>query len=114
MNGSPSSSWWSSWWSGYVPPRPTSLTQLTPRASAPVAKLLRSVTIRGVRYSVLRFSPSPRGPRFLLRDDHGRIFGVWPVSDDAFKAELLEPASSTPNPLEGVGLSETGDGLAVG
>jgi len=52
-------------------------------------------TIRGVRYTVLRLSHGARGPRFLLRDDQGRIFGASPGANSIFKARLLEPVAAS-------------------
>jgi hypothetical protein len=77
-----------------------------------VAKVYQPLVIAGVRYSVMKLSLSARGPRFLLRDDQGRIFGVWPGANSIYRADLLTPARSQPNPLGGVQLCE-GDGRLV-
>jgi hypothetical protein len=66
-----------------------------------VAKALKPITIRGVRYTVLPLSRSARGLKFLLRDDQGRIFGAWPGAKSMFEANLLEPvAASSKLPIE--------------
>jgi hypothetical protein len=74
---------------------------------------LKPITIRGVRYTVLRLSHTARGPRFVLRDDQGRIFGAWPGASSTFKAQLLEPVASSFNPLEDLVFSDAGDALTM-
>jgi hypothetical protein len=54
-----------------------------------VAKALKPITVRGVRYTVLRLSHSARGPRFLLRDDQGRIFGAWSIVSRGILVPIL-------------------------
>jgi hypothetical protein len=78
-----------------------------------VAKALKPITIRGVRYTVLRLSHTARGPRFLLRDDQGKIFGAWPGPSSTFKAQLLEPCAPSSNPLEDFVFSDAGDALTM-
>jgi hypothetical protein len=75
--------------------------------------VLKPITIRGVRYTVLRLSRSARGPRYLLRDDQGRIFGAWPGANSIFTAQLLEPVASSFNPLDDFVLSDAGDALTT-
>jgi hypothetical protein len=78
-----------------------------------VAKSLKPITVRGVRYTVLRLSHSARGPRFLLRDDQGRIFGAWCGANSTFKAQLLEPCAPSYNPLEDFVFNDAGDSLTM-
>ena len=78
-----------------------------------MARVLKPITIRGVRYTVLRLSLSARGPRFLLRDDQGRIFGAWSGSGSVYRAQLLEPVSPSYNPLEDFVFNDAGDALTM-
>jgi hypothetical protein len=78
-----------------------------------VAKHLKPITVRGVRYTVLRLNRSARGPSFLLRDDQGRIYGAWPGANSIFKAQLLEPVAPAFNPLEDFVFSDGGDALTM-
>jgi hypothetical protein len=69
-----------------------------------VAKSLAPVTVNGVEYRVLRLSRSAFGPRFLLRDEAGRLFGLFERGADAsyFFAVPLETAPDESNPLRRV------------
>src|SRR5882724_4481109 len=73
----------------------------------------KPITIRGVRYTVLRLDLSARGPRFLLRDNQGRVSGIWPHPQSRLIAQLLEPVVSAFNPLDGIELAEGDDELVV-
>ena len=78
-----------------------------------MAKALRSIEVRGIRYSVLKLSLSKRGPRYLLRDDEGRIFGAWVVQLSTFRAQLLGPCAPSHNPLEEFEFADAGDHLTM-
>jgi hypothetical protein len=58
---------------------------------------------------VLKLSLSARGPRFLLRDDQGRIYGLWSAYGSMYYAALLAPARNEKSPLDGLDFLE-GDG----
>ena len=79
-----------------------------------MAKLFKAMTIDGSRYRVLKLNLSARGPRFLLRDDQGRIYGLWSSTGSGYYAALLMPARNEKSPLDDLDFFE-GDGeLLVG
>jgi hypothetical protein len=63
-----------------------------------MAKVLPSVTIRGVTYRVLRLHGNS-GPRYLLRNDRGELFGVYGCNAQAALAAaplVIKPAIDNP------------------
>jgi hypothetical protein len=70
----------------------------------PVAKVLPPITLNGVEYAVLGLDRRAFGPRFLLRDVAGRLFGLFEHGADAshLYAVPLDRALGESNPLERV------------
>jgi hypothetical protein len=72
--------------------------------------------VSGVEYAVLRLDRRAFGPRFLLRDVAGRLFGLFEQGADAsqFYAAPLAPTTEEANPLERVRFFTTDEGIEVG
>jgi hypothetical protein len=66
-----------------------------------VAKVLPPITLNGVTYRVLRLNGSTRGPKFLLRNDAGDVFGLFVHNAQPTRlyAAPLVAASSAAHPL---------------
>jgi hypothetical protein len=78
-----------------------------------VAKSLPPITVNGVRYRALRLGPGS-GPRYLLRNDAGELFGVYGRNaQSALSAALLELKLRVDNPFRGLDFFETDDGGLV-
>ena len=60
------------------------------------------ITINGARYHVLRLSRAAFGPRFLLRDDAGRLFGLFECGANASRLYAVPLGRDTElgNPLD--------------
>jgi hypothetical protein len=68
---------------------------------ARVATFLPAIKVNGVTYRVLRLNHRGRGPRFILGNEKGQFFGLFPNYErTAFLAEPLDPEGH--NPLERV------------
>jgi hypothetical protein len=77
-----------------------------------VAKALPPITVNGVRYRVLRLEPGTSGPRYLLRNDAGELFGVYGRNaQTALSAAPLELKLTVDNPFRGLEFFETADAL---
>ncbi len=83
-----------------------------PRA---VAKALPSITLKGVEYAVLGLDRRAFGPRFLLRDAAGHLFGLFERGADASHFYAVPVARTTvdANPLERIQFLITDRGLGV-
>ena len=82
--------------------------------SRPVAKALPPITVNGVRYRVLSFGPGSSGPRYLLRNDAGELFGVYGRNArSALSAAPLELKLRVDNPFRSLDFFETESGLMV-
>jgi hypothetical protein len=80
----------------------------------PVAKTLPPITVNGVRYRVLSFGPGSSGPRYLLRNDAGELFGVYGRNArSALSAAPLELKLRVDNPFRSLDFFETESGLMV-
>ena len=81
-----------------------------------MARVLRPVTIRGITSRVLRLDRSARGPRFLLRNEAGQLFGLFELGANASRmyAAPLGRDTINANPLERLEFVDTDDGLEVG
>ncbi|HSD10950.1 MAG TPA: hypothetical protein VLF14_08195, partial [Candidatus Binatia bacterium] len=79
----------------------------------PVAKAFPPITINGTLYRVLCLSRTAFGPRFLLRDDAGRLFGLFERGADAscLYAVPLGRDTVTGNPLDRLDFLVTDTGL---
>jgi hypothetical protein len=79
-----------------------------------VAKALPPITVNGVRYRVLRLGPGASGPRYLLRNDAGELFGVYGRNaQSALSAAPLELKLRVDNPFRGLDFFEMEDGGLV-
>ena len=69
-----------------------------------MAESFPQVIVNGTEYRVLRLSRSAFGPRLLLRDEAGRLFGLFERGADAsyFFAMPLETSTDERNPLKRV------------
>jgi hypothetical protein len=81
-----------------------------------VAKVLPPIALHGVTYRVLRLEGGRRGPRFLLRNDAGDLFGLFAQNGQPTRlfAAPLAMNMGQPNPLERVDFFDTDQGLHVG
>jgi hypothetical protein len=78
------------------------------------AKAFPSITVDGVRYAVLRLDRPAFGPRFLLRDERGQLFGLFPNgAGPTFCAELLGTVHEGDNPLERIEFRDSDDRLSA-
>jgi hypothetical protein len=55
------------------------------RIRTPVSGVLPAIMIAGTTYRVLRLDGATRGPRFLLRSDHGDLFGLYSYGAEPMK-----------------------------
>ena len=79
-----------------------------------MAKVLPPIVVNGVRYRVLRLEGGEHGPKFLLRNDDGELFGVYTRNAQAaLTAAPLEIKLSADNPFRDVDLFETDEGGLV-
>src|SRR5713101_5894904 len=78
-----------------------------------MTRVLRPVTIRGIMYRVLRLDRSARGPRFLLRNEAGQLFGLYELGANASRmyAAPLGRDTVNANPLKCLEFVDTDDGL---
>jgi hypothetical protein len=90
---------------------PLALITLVFRLSrARVASSLAPITVNGVRYRVLRLNNRAGGPRFVLGDEHGKLFSLLPdYARTTFYAEPLDPDGC--NPLREIEFQEGELGL---
>ncbi len=78
-----------------------------------MAKALSPIVVNGVRYRVLRLGLGT-GPRYLLRNDAGELFGVYGRNAQAaLSAAPLELKLRIDNPFRGLDFFETDGGLVV-
>ena len=79
-----------------------------------MAKALPLITVNGIRYRVLRLDPGASGPRYLLRNDAGELFGVYGRNaQSALSAAPLELKLRVDNPFRGLDFFEMEDGGLV-
>jgi hypothetical protein len=79
-----------------------------------VAKALPPITVNGVRYRVLSLGPGSAGPRYLLRNAAGELFGVYGRNaQSALSAAPLELKLRVDNPFRGLDFFEMEDGGLV-
>ena len=78
-----------------------------------MSKVLPPIVVNGVRCRVLRLEGGG-GPRFLLRNDEGELFGVYGRNaQTALSAAPLELKLTVDNPFRGVDFFETEEGGLV-
>lgn len=76
--------------------------------------MLQPLVLAGETYRVMRLDLSARGPRFLLRDGHGRLYGVYALGADcSLRTDLLGRDLENPNPLAGIELVDGGGRLVA-
>ena len=79
-----------------------------------MAKSLPAITVNGVRYAVLRLDRRAFGPHFLLRDERGQLFGLFPNgASPTFAAKLLGTDCDGHNPLDRIEFRDGDDGLSA-
>ena len=79
-----------------------------------MAKALPTIVVNGIRYRVLRLDSGKYGPRFLLRNPDGELFGVYRRNaQTAMSAAPLVLKPTTDNPLRDVDFVETDEGRLV-
>jgi hypothetical protein len=76
-----------------------------------VSKVLPPITLAGITYRVLRLDGGKRGPRFLLRNDAGDLFGLYSCGAEPMRryAVPLIAGRGETNVLQRVEFSD-GDG----
>ena len=84
-------------------------------SSSTVARVLPPITLNGVTYRVLRLDGSTRGPKLLLRNEAGDVFGLFAYNGQPSRlyAAPLVAASLPAHPLARLDFFDSDGALLV-